>query len=33
MITGERQQKQSTGRVVGDHRGIFYLEQFQAVEQ
>ena len=33
MTTGERQQEQSAGRAIGDHRGIFHVEQFQAVEQ
>ena len=32
MAAGERQQKQSAGRVVADHRGIVHVEQFEAVE-
>jgi hypothetical protein len=33
MASGERQQEQPAGRVVGDHRGIVYVEQVKAVEQ
>ena len=33
MTTIQRQQEQPAGRVVGDRRGIFHVEQFEAVEQ
>ena len=32
MTGGQRQQEQSTGCVVGDHRGVVDLEQLEAVE-
>ena len=32
MASGKRQE-QSTGRVVGDHGGIFHVDQLEAVEQ
>ena len=32
MTGGQRQQEQSTRRVVGDHRRILHVEQFEAVE-
>jgi hypothetical protein len=33
MTGGQRQQEQPAGRIVGDHRGIFHVEQVEAVGQ
>ena len=33
MSSGQRQQEQPAGGVVGDHRGVVDIQQFQAVEQ
>ena len=33
VIAAQREQEQSAGRVVGDHRGVFRAEQVEAVQQ
>jgi hypothetical protein len=33
MVSGEREQKQSTSRVVRDDGGFVDVEQFEAVEE